>query len=233
MAQLEDIVRDTTRGRVARASSREAVLLIPSAMGLNAFVDEKLIELAQAGFTALAWDPFYKYPDLPAEKRSAHTDTVQQDAAVQKEHVRWLDYLKDEAGMERIGVLGFCMGARMSLALPAADARVDAAVSYYPTIRDPKPANVLDLLASAASIPCPVLVHYPGLDHLTSHTSFHKLRAALESRKDAGTFVHFHPRAHHGFQSKTSEENRDDYAAGLLAWPATLAFLKATLKTAS
>lgn len=227
---LENIVRDSTGARLAKAASKAAILFIPSAMGINEFVDEKLAELARAGFTALAWDPFHAVPDLPKDQRSKHTDTVQQDPAVQKEHLRWLDYLQKETGAERIGVLGFCMGGRMALTLAAADARVKASVGYYPTMRDPKPASVIDLPAVAPSIACPVLVHCPGLDVLTSHASFHKLRGALESRADAATLMNWYPKAHHGFQSKSKAENAGDYAAGLIAWPATMAFLAAALK---
>ena len=52
-----------------------------------------------------------------------------------------------------------------------------------------KPANVIDLPAVAPAIACPVMVHCPGKDILTSHASFHKLRAALESREGAATLI--------------------------------------------
>ena len=229
---LENLARDGTAARLARTASKEAVLFIPSAQGLNGFVDDKLHELAAAGFTALAWDPFHSVPNLPADQRSKHTDTVQQDPLVQKEHLRWLDFLQKDCGAERIGVLGFCMGGRMALTLASADARVKASVGFYPTMRDPKPANVIDLPAVAPAIACPVMVHCPGKDILTSHASFHKLRAALESREGAATLMNWYPKAHHGFQSKSKAENADDHEAGLLAWPASMAFLKSALKRA-
>ena len=54
------------------------------------------------------------------------------------------------------------------LLLAAEDTRVKAFSAFYPTMRDPRPANAIDLPPMADKIACPVQVHYPGRDHLTS-----------------------------------------------------------------
>jgi carboxymethylenebutenolidase len=231
--KLEDVVRDNTGARMVRAAgAREAILYLPSAFGFNAFVDKQLEELASLGFTALAWNPFHSVPDVPQSERSKYTDTVQQDTLVQKEHVRWLDFLEKECGAERIGTLGFCMGGRMAISLGAADGRVKAAAGFYPTMRDPKPELVIDLPAVAPKVGCPVMVHAPGKDALTPQGNFAKLRTALESRESALTSFNWYPKGSHGFLSKSRQDSPDDYAYGLVAWPATLAFLRAALKPA-
>jgi carboxymethylenebutenolidase len=232
---IKDMTRDGLHARVAvpDGKSRFGVLLIPSAAGLNPFVDKVLAQLADEGFTALAWNPFTAYPDLPPKERSRISETVLQDTDALREQGRWVDCLAGEMGAESIASIGFCMGGRMSLLLAAGDARIRAAVAYYPTMRDPRPANAVDPVGPAARIACPVQVHYPGLDHLTSRASFHRLRDALEARPaPAPSFMQVYPKAHHGFQSKTAEEDKDDAAAGAIAWPATLAFLHSATKQA-
>ena len=118
----------------------------------------------------------------------------------------------------------------MSLVLAAGDQRLQACVAFYPTVRDPKPAKASDVAALAPNIACPVQIHYPGQDYVTSNASFQKLRTALESRPSpAPTCIYYYPQAHHGFLGKSRKESVDDADAGSIAWPAAVAFFRAAL----
>jgi dienelactone hydrolase len=188
-----------------------------------------LTQLGEAGLMALAWDPFSAYDAGIDQKEKARiADNVQQDALVLNEHKHWVGYLQKELGLARIAALGFCRGGRMSLLLAAQDTRIAAVAAYYPTLREPKPALVVDPVPLMGKLTCPVQVHYAGKDVLTSHASFGRLRAALEARESGLTSTYFHPQAGHGFLSRAGEKGPDG-AASAFAWPATIAFLKAAL----
>ena len=204
------------------------VLVLPSVSGLPG-VAKVLAQLADAGFLALAWDPYSAYDAGIEQKEKVRiADTVQQDALVLNEHKHWVGYMQEAHRVARVGTLGFCMGGRMSLLLGAQDLRIAAVAAYYPTLRDPKPERVIDPVPLVAGLACPVQIHYPGSDVLTSHASFGRLRAALEARESGLTSTFFHPKAGHGFLSRAGESGPDGVASAL-AWPATVAFLKAAL----
>ncbi len=234
---VTDITRGGGHARFLQPSENRGagVILLPSVVGLNKATDDILIKLADAGLTALAWDPFTAYgPDLTREEKGRLSASVFDDAVLQREHSGWVDYMQRDLGVAKVGVIGFCMGGRMSLVLAAADARLSASVAFYPSIRDPKPAKAGDVIALAANIACPVQIHYPGQDYVTSNASFAQLRAALESRPGvAPTTVFYYPQARHGFFGKTREESPADATAGAIAWPATVAFLRAALLDAA
>jgi carboxymethylenebutenolidase len=231
---LKDITREGLRARLAQPDhamrASVGVFVLPSVSGLAGNTSTVLTQLGEAGLPALAWDPFSAYDAGIDQKEKARiADTVQQDAVVVNEHKHWIGYMQKELGLGRVAALGFCMGGRMSLLLAAQDARIAAVAAYYPTLRVPKPAPVVDPVPLLGKLACPVQVHYPGSDALTSHASFARLRAALEARESGLTSTYFHPHAGHGFLSRSNEKGHPDAAASALAWPATVSFLKAAL----
>ena len=230
---IKDIHRKGLHARFAKPWGKcsAGVLLLPSAVGLVPASDEQLTRLAEAGLAALAWNPYSAYdPALTREERAKISETVLLDSDALREQSGWLDTMHDKLGLTSLGVLGFCMGGRMALLLAAADNRVKAASAFYPTMRDPLPANAMDLPPLADQIACPVQVHYPGKDHLTSLASLQRLRAALDARQAAAPAAVIHyPQARHGFLGKTREESPADFESGLTSWAVTTAFFKATL----
>src|SRR5687768_16681712 len=125
MAQpLKDVTAEGLRGRIAfpDQKSGRGVLVLPAVSGLAGNMNRVLSDLAAAGFTALAWDPFSAYDASIEEPEKARiANNIQQDALVLNEHKQWVSYMQKELGVTRIGTLGFCMGARMSLLLAAQD----------------------------------------------------------------------------------------------------------------
>src|SRR5262249_45316496 len=134
------------------------------------------------GFVALAWDPFSSSPtDLPVAER-ARLGRALDDSVAQASHLDWTDYMRFELGLERVGVLGFCLGGRMALTLCVAQTDLGVFVASPPSINDPRPPHHLPTLELVGEIACPVQVLYPGRDHVTRHATFLALRDALETR---------------------------------------------------
>ena len=233
---IKDIHRKGLHARFAKPWGRcsAGVLLLPSAVGLVPGSDDQLTRLAEAGLAALAWDPYSAYdPAMPREERAKISETVLMDSDALREQGSWIDIMQNKLGLSSVGVLGFCMGGRMALLLAATDPRVKAAAAFYPTMRDPRPANAMDLPPVANQIACPVQVHYPGKDHLTSHASLQRLRAALDAREAAAPAAVIHyPQARHGFLGKTREESHEDFESSLTSWAVTTAFFRAALALA-
>jgi carboxymethylenebutenolidase len=216
---------------LARADdpSGAGVLLLPAAYGLGEFVKRRADDLAAAGLTALVWDPFrgrdvsgLGLPELMRLLRSI------QDADALAEHRRLLDHMDGELGVKRPGVIGWCFGGRLALVLAAREERVAACVAYHPSIREEQaPNQTEDAFALAGEIPCPVQWVHPGNDSVLTPATFATLRDALLGREKGSTDLQLHPGAEHGFMERGGTEANE--RATRLAWPQTVAFLRATL----
>jgi len=180
--------------------STGGMLVLPTIQGVDPLLKDICGRIADAGLTALAWDPFSAYPlDTPQEDKPKIAQSKLEDEPTRREQMHWVGYMEQELGLENVGTIGFCMGGRMCCTLCAADTRVKACVTYYASIRVPTPPpQELDAVALATEVRCPVQCMYPTRDHVTSNETFYALRQSLESR-NAPSFVQFFPNADHGF----------------------------------
>jgi carboxymethylenebutenolidase len=222
----EYVSNGQVNGWLARPKDETGVgmLLLPHVQGIDhAMKNEDAQGFADAGYTTFVWDP---YPGFDVE--SGKEPPRYPDERAVTDQIACVDYILSGLGVRRLGMIGWCMGGRMALNLAAREHRLVAAVAYYPSIRDPRPEGVIDAVAEAAKITCPLQVIYPGKDHVTSNETFAALQASLDKCSGAVT-VHVYPDAVHGFMSRMdqSEANRQ---AGDLAWPQTMAFLHATVR---
>jgi carboxymethylenebutenolidase len=130
--------------------------------------------------------------------------------------------------LKRLGVAGWCFGGRLSLILAARDPRVSACVAYHPSVRVARgPQQTEDAIALASEIACPVEWVHPGNDQVITGDLLPVIRDALANREKGATSISVYPGADHGFMERqTTDANR---TAATLAWPQTIAFLKAAL----
>src|SRR6266699_3966175 len=136
------------------------VVLHPDLMGVRDLFDDLCRRLATHGFAVVCAEPFAR---VPSEIREAG------DATVRMAHVKDLDddvqlgdlaaaadFLRETDGVERVMIVGFCMGGMY--ALKAAATGVFArAVVFYGMIRVPedwKGPRLHDALDTAAQV-CP------------------------------------------------------------------------------
>ncbi|MCC6780955.1 MAG: alpha/beta fold hydrolase [Hyphomicrobiales bacterium] len=203
------------------------VVLLPTIFGVNAFMRSYAETLARAGLVAAVWDHYEGVP-LPAnyEESKARARKLT-DGGMLAAVGRWIDHLTGALKLQRIGVVGFCMGGRFALTIAAQDHRVASCAAAYPSIDDPRlPNQEQDTLALAAGIRCPVHIIQPGHDHVASPTTYAALRETL-CRRSAPTIWQYYPDAEHGFMHRS--ESAANQAATVIAAPQLLAFLRASL----
>jgi carboxymethylenebutenolidase len=224
---MSTITLDGASGWLVKAErAKGGVLMLPTIFGVNKDARDYAAALAHIGLSTLIWDPF-------ADEKPAAT---QADAVKRAGNLRdgpsmdaaaiCIDFMMDELRLDSIGTMGFCLGGRYCLMLAAREERISACASIYPTVQVPKlPHQEEDVISRAAEIQCPVMVVYPGRDHITSNDTFGQLQDQLQ-RRVAPTSILLYPHADHGFFHTEGAANE---TAVRQSAPQINAFLKACL----
>ncbi|HET6743863.1 MAG TPA: dienelactone hydrolase family protein [Kribbella sp.] len=210
---------------------RAGMLMLPMITGIGEQIREWADELAGEGITALSWDPFKgRSTDNATRAELSAMLTQMDDDAALAEQGALLDYLFDELGCDKVGVIGWCLGGRFAFLLGARDQRVANVVAFHPTVPSNRPPHhTYDAIADAAEITAPVLVSYPSADTAVPNADFETLQTVLQSRTAGATFAQYFPGADHGFSDKSRRGKDVNADAYRLAWPQALAFMKSTV----
>jgi carboxymethylenebutenolidase len=230
MIRTEEIAQGRVHGHIAHAEHpRGGVLILPTITAIDAPMKERARILAEAGFTAMVWNPY------PGEAPPPNVDAAYPRAAKLNDGsldsmIDCVSYLRDALKLGSVAVMGFCLGGRYAVLLAAKDKRLATCIAYYPSIRVPmSPNQTLDAIALAADIPCPVHLIHGTADQVFVQPVFEQLREVLE-RRSVATLVQVHPGAVHSFMrpdlQKTLPANA---AAARLSWPPVLAHLEQCL----
>lgn len=210
-------------GYVAHPKSevpKVGLIVIHEWWGLNDNVKAMARRLAGAGYLALAVD---LYEGEVAEDRDEasrlargsgeRTEQILDNLGQAIEHLR-------SAGVERIGVIGWCFGGGWSLrtALAFPD-KVDAAVIYYGRLTTDK--------AELEALSSPVLGIFGALDKGIPVEAVREFEAALDAL-DKEAAIHIYEDADHAFANPSG--TRYNEVAAEDAWAKTLAFFDENLR---
>lgn len=227
-------VRDGTsmRAWVARPKEKGAnpgLLVFQEAFGVNAHIRDIAARFAREGFVALAPELFHRTAAPGWEGQYDNFSSVvphmkalddSSMAADERAAFQWLRGYIGE-GLPILAV-GYCMGGRAAF-LAALTLQLSGAVCYYGGGIAPNASNP-GLLGRATGVQCPLLFFWGGRD---KHIPPEQVRAVSDALRAAGkNFVNVEiSNADHAFFC----DARASYspAAALLAWPLTLAFLRA------
>jgi carboxymethylenebutenolidase len=205
----------------ATNASAPGVVLIQEWWGLVPHICDVADRLAAEGFTVLA-------PDLYNGESSTEPDEAGklmmglnlQNAA--KDMSGAVDFLQEKTGHTKVGVVGFCMGGGLTLALACQrpDA-VAAAAPFYGVIPWPEAQPNWDALTAV------VEGHYAENDAFASPEMAKALEEDLRKRGKNATF-HVYAGTDHAF---FNDERPEVYnaAAANTAWTRTLALFRANL----
>lgn len=210
----------TATGYLA-GTSGPGVIVIQEWWGLVPHIKDVADRFAAAGYVALA-------PDLYRGESSEEPDGAGKlmmglnltQAA--KDMSGAVDELIARTGHNKVGVVGFCMGGGLTLALACQrpDA-VAAAAPFYGVIPWPSAQPEWDKLSAV------VEGHYAEHDDFASPDMSKAMEADLVARGKKAT-IHVYPGTHHAFFNDTRSDVFDA-AAATTAWDRTLALFKANL----
>ncbi len=210
---------DGTPAELARPTDGEAtggLVLCPDIMGLRPLFDDMAQSLAdEQGWVVASPEPFAGREQLDLSERMAAVGGLDDLVALST-----LQRAADATGMERVNVLGFCMGGMWALKA-SATGRFSRAVSFYGMIRmpenwqSPTMGDAIDFVTAPAA--CPVLELVGSEDPFVPMADIADLQAV-----DASVVIY--EGADHGFVHDASRPNhRSDDAAD--AWSRAIAFL--------
>ncbi len=205
----------------AANASAPGVVLIQEWWGLVPHICDVADRLAAEGFTVLA-------PDLYNGESSTEPDEAGklmmglnlQHAA--KDMSGAVDFLQEKTGRTKVGVVGFCMGGGLTLALACQrpDA-IAAAAPFYGVIPWPEAQPNWDALTAV------VEGHYAENDAFASPEMAKALEEDLRKRGKNATF-HVYAGTDHAFFNDERPEVYNAEASST-AWSRTLALFRANL----
>lgn len=241
MAVTEQIVDITTPDgpmatptyRPEGEGPRPAVIVIMEAFGVNANIMGIAKRYAEQGYVGVAPDLFHRAGRLqaaPYDKLMEYRDQLRvgfSDDSVMTDLGALMDSLRADPGVsDSIGIVGFCLGGRISYMAAANLPGITASAVYYGGFMVPSEASRADdydALPDAPKVKVPMLGFFGEEDTNPSPEQVAKLDAAL---KAAGASYEFHSYAGagHGFFC----DDRGSYNPGAAAdtWTRVQAFFK-------
>lgn len=191
---------------------RAAILVIPEIFGVNAGIAAKCDAWAELGYLAIAPDIFWRFapgselnPDFEGEFKQAVNNMMQfsADDGV-KDIEACAKHIRHAEGVEKVGVVGFCLGGRLAY-MAATRTDVDASVGYYGVMID-------QMLNEAHAIANPLMLHIPTADHFVGPEAQAAIHAELDPHPRVT--LHDYPGLDHGFAA-TSGSRRNEEGAQL------------------
>ncbi len=217
----------TFQGYLALPTSGKgpAIVLIQEIFGVNAHIRSVADAYAADGYVVLAPDVFWRSKprvELGYDQAGAATGIEYMQATPMPTFVSDLGAtvsalrtMSEVTG--KIAAIGYCFGGLLAY-FAAADAGVDAAVSYYG-------GGIQNFTEAASRVKVPMLFHYGEKDDHIPLTAVSDVQAAFKQHTNA-TF-HIYPGAEHGFNASVRSSYQQHASA--LAHGRTLVFLAENL----
>jgi len=201
-------------------SPRAAIVVIQEIFGVGPYIKAVAERLAGAGYLVGAPDVFWRF----ARNWEADHDQAGLEASIAKvqqldfpqavgDCVAAMNHLDGQAGVEKVGVMGYCLGGTLAWGVAAA-AEPAVCVSYYGS-------GVPGMIGMIDQVHCPTLFHFGNQDAYIPNEGVDAVGAAIAGREG---FVLNVETAGHAFDNHESEMFYNEGAANA-AWAKTMAFL--------
>jgi carboxymethylenebutenolidase len=197
-----------------------AIVVAHEWWGLNTQIRSIATRLAREGYVVIVPDLYHgKVADDPELAHELMRGLDENKAVTDLEAAAsWLR-TQPRVGKQKIGVVGFCMGGRLSQLMGLHGTQVWAVVMFYGRPEtDP---------ATLAKLHAPLQAHFGAEDRGIGSDQTDALKAGLAKAGKAGE-VYVYPGAGHAFMNDTRPSYHAD--AARLAWARTLQFFQKHLK---
>jgi carboxymethylenebutenolidase len=207
------------------------VVVIQEAFGVNSHIKKVTERIAAEGYVAIAPDIFHRETEriIPYAEMPKAIATLQRvvDSKAMGDVGAAIAHLKAQSNVKAgsLGVIGFCMGGRLTYLTAAHHANdIKAAVPYYGggiPMGNPSP------LSRTGEIKCPMYLFFGAKDQLIPMDHVNQIKAELTAKKIA-LQMDVYPEAGHGFFC----DDRGSYheASAKDAWEKTKSFFKQHLE---
>ena len=213
------------------AGSYPGVVVIQEAFGVNGHMKKVTDRIAAEGYVAIAPDIFHREAEriIPFSDMGKAIAAMQrvQDPKAMEDVGAAIAHLKSQSNVKAgsLGVIGFCMGGRLTYLTAAHHANdVKCAVPYYGggiPMGNPSP------LSRTGEIKCPMYLFFGAKDQMISTDQVGQISTELTSKQVAFQMKTY-PEAGHGFfcdeRGSYHEQSAQD------AWEKTKAFFAQHLK---
>lgn len=207
------------------------IVVVQEAFGVNDHIKKVTDRVAAEGYVAVAPDIFHREAErvIPYSDMGKAIATLQrvQDSKAMEDVGSAIAHLKAQSNVKSgsIGVVGFCMGGRLTYLAAAHHANdIKAAVPYYGAgipMGNPSP------LSRTGEIKCPLYLFFGAKDQLIPMDQVGQINSELTSKK-VSFQMKIYPDAGHGFNC----DDRSSYheASAKDAWEITKSFFAQHLK---
>jgi carboxymethylenebutenolidase len=205
--------------------SGPGLVLLQEIFGINDYMKSMADLFAEEGYVVLVPDLFWRmkpgvvlgYGEADMGQAFDYYGRFDTDLAVQDiaATISALRALPEQAG--KVGTVGYCLGGKLAV-LTAARTDIDCAVSYYGVGLDAH-------LDEAASIKCPMALHFAEQDKLCPPETRAVVEAALSKLPQVERYTYV------GCDHAFGTPGRDSYdkPAAMMAYSRTLALLRKVL----
>ncbi|HZT64423.1 MAG TPA: dienelactone hydrolase family protein [Acidimicrobiales bacterium] len=209
-------------------SPRGGVLVVQEAFGVNSHIEDVTRRFAAEGYLAMAPHFFHRsgggtvaYGDFGAVM--PHFKELSDERILADIDATLGAFSEDGVSLDRVGVVGFCFGGRVSF-LAAVDRSLGAAVGFYGGGIVSGRSDVMPALVDRiGEMYTPWLGLFGDRDAHIPVDDVEKLKAALKDNAKVDAEVVRYPDADHGFHCDERESYHPDSAAD--GWKRTLEWL--------
>ncbi|WP_299774058.1 dienelactone hydrolase family protein [uncultured Tateyamaria sp.] len=208
------------------AGSGPGIVMLQEIFGVNAAMIAKAERFAEAGYTVLVPDVFWRmkprvdlgYTEDERTQAFGYMQELDFAKAVDDIGTAFEALEAHDAATGAPSIIGYCLGGKLAVLAGHKSGRASAVVSFYGVKLD----DNIDLLTS---MPCPIALHIGDQDTHIPLDVAHRLEDALAPVLNADVYIY--PGAQHGFFNAVRDSVYHQTSADL-AWERTQSVLPST-----
>jgi carboxymethylenebutenolidase len=189
---------------------RGAIIVLQEIFGVNPGIRKKADDWAAKGYLAIAPDVFWRQKpgveldsDIPEQFQEGVGYMMKHDFDLGIQDVEALiHWVRREAGVPKVGIVGFCMGGRIAY-MAAARTDIDASVGYYGV-------GIDQMIGEANAIANPLLLHVPTADGFVPPAAQQKMHEGLDGNRHVT--IYDYEGLDHGFAAEQGVRRNEEAA---------------------